>query len=121
MSQLKKLFVSVAVFLPVSSALALVLGGSTIGDIVLKIQDILNKVVPLIMTLALIYFFFGLAKYIFSAGDEEKKSEGRNIMIYGVIALFVMASVWGLVAVLQGTFDIGQGSAPAIQLPTTRS
>ncbi len=64
------------------------------------------------MTLALIFFFWGLAKYILSAGDEEKKTEGRNIMIYGVIALFVMVSVWGLTTLLGNTFGVTGGGAP---------
>ena len=27
-------------------------------------------------------------------------------MIYGIIGLFVMVSIWGLVAILSGTFDL---------------
>lgn len=105
-SKLKKLIPSVAFFFP------FVLLAQDLESIGFKIQDILNLVVPIIMTLALIYFFIGLGKYILSAGDEEKKGEGRNIMIYGVIALFVMAAVWGLVGVLINTFDIDAGAPP---------
>ena len=65
--------------------------------------------------MALLAFFWGLAKYIFHSNDEEKKAEGKNIMIWGIVALFVMASVWGIVkfigdAVLGGT----SYSAPAV-------
>jgi hypothetical protein len=62
--------------------------------------------VQVIGSLALLYFFWGLAQYILSAGDEKKKEEGRNIMIWGTIALFTMVSVWGLARVLQDTFDL---------------
>jgi len=80
-----------------------------------QVQNILNLVVPIIMTLALIYFFYGLAKYILSAGDDEEKGKGRNIMIYGIIALFVMGSVWGLTQVIGNSFNIGAGNAPDSQ------
>ena len=83
--------------------------GSTVGTILFKIQNIFGIVVPVIMTLALLYFFWGLAHYVLGAGDEEKRKEGRSMMIYGVIALFVMAAVWGLVQVLANTFDIQTG------------
>jgi len=105
-SKLKKLIPGVAFFFP------FVLFAQDLESIGGKIQAILNLVVPIIMTLALIYFFIGLGKYILSAGDEEKKGEGRNIMIYGVIALFVMAAVWGLVGVLINTFGIDAGAPP---------
>ena len=56
--------------------------------------------------LAIAFFFYGLAKYILNAGDEEKKKEGKSIMIWGVIALFVMVSIWGIINVLADTFGV---------------
>lgn len=77
----------------------------TLQNIVGNITNILNfYVIPLIVTLALIYFLWGVSMLIFNASSEEKKNEGKSIMIWGIIALFVMVSVWGLVNVLQGTF-----------------
>ncbi|MEK7208690.1 MAG: pilin [Patescibacteria group bacterium] len=106
LSTIKKLVPGLAFFLP------LVMFAATLDSIADQVQDILNLIVPIIMTLALIYFFIGLGKYILSAGDEEKKGEGRNIMIYGVIALFVMAAVWGLVKVISDTFGIDPTAPP---------
>ncbi len=54
--------------------------------------------------LALLVFFWGLVKYIAKADDEKAKEAGKNIMIWGVIALFVMFSVFGLVNFLQESF-----------------
>lgn len=71
---------------------------------------------PLLLTLAVIVFIIGVVKYIAGADEEAKRTEGRNFMIYGLVALFVMVSVWGLVGVIQGTF--GLSSTPIIpQLP----
>lgn len=79
---------------------------SILGDI----GDIIKLVTPIVVALALVYFFYGLAKYILSAGDEEKKGEGRNIMIWGIIALFVIISVWGLTKVIINTFGINENT-----------
>ncbi|MEK7179347.1 MAG: pilin [Patescibacteria group bacterium] len=65
-----------------------------------KTTAIVNAIVPLVITLALIYFIWGVAKYI-TAKDDEKKEEARNVMVYGVIGLFFIVSVWGIVALLQ--------------------
>ena len=67
---------------------------------------------PLLISLAVIVFVIGVIKYIAGADDSAKRTEGRNFMIYGLVALFVMVSVWGLVGVLQGTF--GLGNSPVI-------
>ncbi|MEK7585029.1 MAG: pilin [Patescibacteria group bacterium] len=115
---MKKIIIATTLFFPLGFALAqpyypvygVDTSSGTVGGIVSTVQYLLDIIIPIIMTLALIYFFWGLANYILSAGDEEKKSEGRNQMIYGVIALFVMAAVWGLVGVLDQTFLGGTGT-----------
>jgi hypothetical protein len=99
-------------FLAVSAFLLtpVLVSAQNLDSVILKISDLINLLIPLVIALAILAFFWGLMKYIFSASDEEKKAEGRNIMIYGVIALFVMVSVWGLVRLLQNTFGITQNT-----------
>jgi hypothetical protein len=74
----------------------------------------LDTIVGLLFALAVLGFFWGLALYIFKA-DSEAKSKGINIMIMGTIALFVMASIYGIIGLLQSSFDV-QGSED-IDLP----
>ena len=62
--------------------------------------------IPILITLALIYFLYGLAEYIFKANDVDTRTEGRERMIQGIIALFVMSTVWGLVGVISNTFNV---------------
>ena len=78
--------------------------------------QITNTLIPIVFTLALLFFFWGVAKYIW--GEGMGKEEGKKIMIWGVVALFVMASVWGLVAFIQGEFTISAntvGTIPTIK------
>ena len=101
------MFVVGVVLLP---ALAL---SATVQSILSNVQEIFSYVIPIIMTLALIYFFWGLANYILGgSGDDTKRAEGRSMMIYGIIALFVMSAVWGLVRVVGNTFNITPGEGP---------
>lgn len=93
---------------------------ATFNSIVAQVQDLLNLLIPILITLAVIYFFWGLANYILNAGDTEKKEEGRNIMIWGIVALFVMVSIWGLVGLIGSTFGIQQGGTGAGFIPTVR-
>ena len=68
------------------------------------IFSVVNPLIVLVSALALLYFLVGVSKYILHSGSEEKRAEGYHMMIYGIVALFVMVSVWGLVGVLANTF-----------------
>ena len=67
---------------------------------------VLSPAAYLLIGLAVVFFLVGVVKFMFSAGDVEKRKEGRTMMIYGIIGLFVMVSVWGLVGILTGTFHL---------------
>lgn len=62
------------------------------------------SVIPFLISLGLIMFLVGLVKFISAGDNEEKREGGRGLMIFGIIALFVMISVWGFVRILHNTF-----------------
>jgi hypothetical protein len=68
------------------------------------VNTIATPFISLILALAVVYFIAGLVKYVKSAGDEDSRREAVTMIMYGVIGLFVMVSVWGLVNLLRGTF-----------------
>lgn len=85
----------------------------TLGQLIYKIiSDVLRPTVSLLVALAVVFFLVGVVKFMFSVGDETKRKEGKNMMIYGVIGLFVMISVWGLVGLLTNTFFGGNNARP---------
>lgn len=73
--------------------------------------NLIDLATGILAALALLIFFWGLVKYIAKADDEKAKEAGKNTMIWGVIALFVMFSVFGLVRFLQRSFGINEGGA----------
>ncbi|MEK7642788.1 MAG: hypothetical protein AAB392_03250 [Patescibacteria group bacterium] len=87
---------------------------TNISDAALYIVS--NTLVPLAFILSILLFFWGVAKYIKSEGDG--KAEGKNIMIWGVVGIFVISSVWGLVVFIRGELDIlglTEGVIPTIR------
>ena len=86
----------------------------TIGGIFSNVMDVLNMVIPIIFMIATIVFLWGIVLFIISGGDEEKRKEGRQYIIYGLIGLFVMVAGWGIVNVVIGFFDIGGFGAPDV-------
>lgn len=73
------------------------------------IGQLIGAATPIVVALALVYFFWGLGQLVLGSGDDKKRKDAIQIMIYGVIALFVMVSVWGIINVLQTTFGITGG------------
>ena len=66
---------------------------------------ILNPLIILGFTVATIFLFYGIAEMIWKSdsGDLEKN---RNNVKYGVIGLFVMFSVYGILRIVLETFGI---------------
>jgi hypothetical protein len=72
-----------------------------IGGVISLVKGLFGSVLPLIMTLAVFYFLWTLANYVRKAGEEQ--AEARQQMIWGIIILFVMVSLWGIVNILRAT------------------
>jgi len=70
--------------------------------LITKVKEILVAVIPVIVSLAVIYFIWTTSQYILKEG--EAKNEARSHMIWGIVILFVMVSVWGLVDILVKSF-----------------
>lgn len=70
-----------------------------------KLVDlIIQPLVGLLFALALAFFVYGAAMFILNAGDSEARKKGKDALIWGLIGLFIMSSVWGILNVLTNTF-----------------
>ncbi len=80
------------------------------GTVLGNIGALINQATPIVVALGLLAFFWGLVQYIFQSGNDDKRKKGLQIMIWGIIALFVMLSVFGIINALQATFGVGNGN-----------
>jgi len=103
MSKIKKIIAWSIYALPV-----LALAQDIESNVVEPLQGILDALIPLLMVAAFVVFLWGVIKFITSGGDEEKKKSGKSLIIYGLIGLFVMVAVWGIIKLVQGTFGVTQ-------------
>lgn len=91
---------------------------TTVSGILTTTSTILQQVIPILLIIATVIFIWGLIWYILAAGKEESRKEARNVMIWGIIILFVVVAVWGLVNVLGDTFNIENSNIPPGPLPS---
>ena len=50
----------------------------------------------LVISLTFIYFFWGVGQSILHSGDQKAREEGKQKMIWGVIALFLVITIYGV-------------------------
>ncbi len=70
------------------------------------VQLIINPLIGLLFAAALAYFIWGLALFILDPTDEESKKKGKSMIVWGVVGLFIMASVFSILQVVLGTFGV---------------
>lgn len=87
------------------------------GTMLSTVQSIIAFLIPLLISIAVLVFFWGLVKYIANASDESAKESGKSLMVWGMIALFVMVSFWGIIGYVQSSFGIS-GAVTFTPAPT---
>ena len=97
-------------------------GTRGLGGVGQGIINLINNVaVPLLFAIAFIVFIWGVFQYFIAGGhDEEKRETGKSLMLWGIIGFFIMVSVWGLVNILRGTFNLKEDINYGQPLPTSR-
>lgn len=85
----------------------------TVQEIISIFTGIIGDiVVPLLLVLATVVFLYGVITYITAEGDEDKMATGKTYVIYGIIAMTAMVAVWGIVAALVNSFEVGGVGIP---------
>ena len=87
-----------------------------LANLIGSIGRLVGALVPILITLALVTFFWGLVRYLYSG----KHDQGKKIMIWGLVTLFVMVSVWGIVRLAQNALNIDSNAnvnSPKVLVP----
>ena len=86
---------------------------STIDESVGVLGGIIDALIPIAFALAVVYFFYTLATYILKPDNENAKKS----LWYGIVVLFIITSIWGIVALLQGVTGTDEGNIGDITVP----
>ena len=84
---------------------------NTVGDLIAVIGDFIGALIPIAAASALLGFFWGLALYIFKAGNKEATERGKRIMLWGSVALFLISAIGGIISLLAGTLGFPEGGS----------
>ena len=76
----------------------------TLTSIIGIFTNLAQAAVPILVMLALLFFFWGLADWLLNMSDTDKHKTGKQRMIWGLVALFAVASIGGIITILKTTF-----------------
>lgn len=67
---------------------------------------IINPLILLLFALAVVYFLYGIFEFISNQENEEKKTTGKNHMIWGIVGIVIMMGVFTILNMIMNTFNI---------------
>ena len=110
---MKKILTSIVAFLPaVASAQAI----TDVNSLTYKLTNIGNVVIQVFIAFAVIYIIFNVIRYIMAADKPDDRKPIGQAILWGIVGLFVILSIWGLVRILTNTFRTDT-NAPVNQYP----
>ena len=84
-----------------------------------RVQATVGNVTILLLAIATLVFIWGVIKFISSAGDPQARGEGKQLMLWGIVALAVIAAAWAIANVLVNYFLTTQQKPPFFGAPST--
>lgn len=115
---MKKIIALSFISTPFMASAQIAQGASTLSGLIAFLKDFLSTATVLILAAAVVYFLWNVFGYVMSAGDPEARKEKQSGIIYGIIGIAVMVSIWGLVTFLTSTakLDTNTRTAPSLSL-----
>lgn len=82
-------------------------------DLIQSLNDnIVNPFIILLIAFAILYFLWGVAQFVIYSDSEEERSKGKRHMIWGIMGIVIMVSVFGILSLVLNSF--GVDSPPGI-------
>ena len=80
------------------------------GYLILIMQFINYTLLPIIFSIALLFFLVNAARYfIIEGADSEGREKAKKLALYGIGAFVFLVSIWGIVNMLVNGLGIGNG------------
>lgn len=77
---------------------------ASIATLMGKVNEIIiNPIIMLLFVLATVYFIYGIVQYLISPDNEELRTSSKSHMLWGIIGMFVMVSVFGIMRIVLTT------------------
>lgn len=74
-----------------------------------QLIGIVNLATSALFSAAIAFFFWNLVRNLwgYDGGNAEQREKLQQTLFWGILIIFVMVSVWGIIAILQQTLSRG--------------
>lgn len=76
------------------------------------VELIIDPLILLIFAAGMVMFFWGLFQFMWGLEESGARETGKQHMLWGLIGMFIMVAVQGIIALTIDTFDIGVDQTP---------
>ena len=84
--------------------------GSDARSLVTFLTELITKnLIPLFIALGLVYTIWAVVMFIAADPESTEREEKKQQIFWGIIGLFVIMSIWGLIAVIGNSFNVFAG------------
>lgn len=63
-------------------------------------EHLLDPIIGLMIGLGVVVFLYGVVEFMANPDNQEKKENGKRHMLWGIIGLFIMTAVFGIINVI---------------------
>ena len=98
---MKKIFTIFAIMLSGSVASAVEDG---LTNVATDLTTTINNIYIFILAALGVAFAWGVLKFVFKSGTDQE--EGKSMMIWSLVAITILASVYGIVTIFQQTVGV---------------
>ncbi len=64
---------------------------------------VINPLIIMMFAIALVYFMYGVTQFLLNPAKEEIRKSGKSHMLWGVVGMFIMVAVFGIMRLVLNT------------------
>ncbi len=114
---MKKIIASIVAFSPLMALAQVTTNITDVNSLATKLRDLGNLFTYLLIAAAVIFIIWNVVFYLIKGGEEDARKKASSSILWGVVGLFIILSIWGLVNILMNTFrtQTGNTQIPQVQ------
>ena len=67
---------------------------------------IIDPAILIVFSLGFLLFVFGLVEFLWNLNEGGENEEGKQHMLWGIVGMLIMVSVFGILELLDNTFGL---------------
>ena len=89
------------------------------NGVVREFTSLANTTIGILVAFAVLWIIVNAVRFIFNGDNPEERTKFGQAIGWGIVGLFIIGAIWGLVAILSNTFKTSNTPPSAVPTVTT--